>query len=177
MDHLCYFCLVLLCFYARLFVDALWSPAGKGLTSWLSFVMSNCDVVTFPLVSWVRCGAWLYRFLIFVLFLTSVLRSWNGIIKWTFNFSLFYFATAFFCSWYYNRGILKNTELVQNILLEGLNWEKPICDNVFCIILNIILQLIYQFWRWLFKNVSYVKKTQLKSHYAGQPMVPRGRAT
>ena len=50
MDHLCYFCLVKLCFYARLFVDALWSPAGKGLTFWLSFVISN-DVVTFPLVS------------------------------------------------------------------------------------------------------------------------------
>ena len=33
VDHLCYFCLVLLCFHARLFVDALWSPAGKGLTS------------------------------------------------------------------------------------------------------------------------------------------------
>ena len=43
--------------FARLFVDALWSPAGKGLNSWLSFVMSYCDVVTFPLVSWVRCGA------------------------------------------------------------------------------------------------------------------------
>ena len=51
LDHLCYFYLVLLCFHARLFVDALWSPAGKGLTSWLSFVMCNCDVVTFPLVS------------------------------------------------------------------------------------------------------------------------------
>ena len=35
-----------------LFVDALWSPAEKGLTSWLSFVMSNCDVVTFPLDPW-----------------------------------------------------------------------------------------------------------------------------
>ena len=32
MDHICYFCLVLLCFHARLFVDALWSPAGEGLT-------------------------------------------------------------------------------------------------------------------------------------------------
>ena len=31
VDHLCYFCLVLLCFHARLFVDAFW--AGKGLTS------------------------------------------------------------------------------------------------------------------------------------------------
>ena len=57
MDHLCYFCLFLLCFHARLFVDGMWSPAGKGLTSWLSFVMPNYDVVTFPLVSWVRCGA------------------------------------------------------------------------------------------------------------------------
>ena len=38
------------------FICALWSPAGKGLTSWLSFVVSNCEFVTFPLVSWVRCG-------------------------------------------------------------------------------------------------------------------------
>ena len=27
---------------------ALWSPAGKGLTSWLSFVVLNCVVVIFP---------------------------------------------------------------------------------------------------------------------------------
>ena len=46
-----------LCLHARLFIDALWSPAGKGLTSWLSFVMSNCEVVSFPLLSCVRCGA------------------------------------------------------------------------------------------------------------------------
>ena len=62
MDHLFYFCLVLLCFYARLFVDALWSPAERGLTSRLSFVISDCDDVTFLLVSWVRRGAWLYQF-------------------------------------------------------------------------------------------------------------------
>ena len=49
--------LFLLCFSARLFVDALWSPAGRGLTSWLLFVMSDCDVVAFPVVSWVRCGS------------------------------------------------------------------------------------------------------------------------
>ena len=46
-----------LCFHARLLVDALWPSAGKGMTSWISFVMSNCNVVTIPLVSWVRCGA------------------------------------------------------------------------------------------------------------------------
>ena len=50
------FCLVFAMFCARLFICALWSPAGKGLTSWLSFVVSNCEFVTFPLVSWVRCG-------------------------------------------------------------------------------------------------------------------------
>ena len=57
MDHLCYFCLVLLCFHARLFDDVLGSPARKGLTYWSPFVVSNCDVVTFQMVSWVRCGA------------------------------------------------------------------------------------------------------------------------
>ena len=37
MDLLC-FCsvLCLLCLCARLFICALWSPAGKGLISWLS---------------------------------------------------------------------------------------------------------------------------------------------
>ena len=53
MDLLC-FCSVLClqCLCVRLFICALWSPAGKGLTSWLSFVVSNCEFVTFPLVSW-----------------------------------------------------------------------------------------------------------------------------
>ena len=46
----------LLCLFGRLFIFALWSPAGKGLTSWLSFVVSNCEFVTSPLVSLVRCG-------------------------------------------------------------------------------------------------------------------------
>ena len=48
MDLLC-FCsvLCLLCLSVRLFICALWSPAGKGLT----FVVSICEFVTFPLVS------------------------------------------------------------------------------------------------------------------------------
>ena len=60
--------LFLLCIHAHLFIDVLGSPDGKGLTTWLWFVIS-CEGVTFPLVSWVRCGPWLYRFLIFALFL------------------------------------------------------------------------------------------------------------
>ena len=60
----------LLCLCARLFICALWSPAGKWLTSWLSFVVFNCEFVTLPLVSWVKCGTWLYWFLIFAPLLT-----------------------------------------------------------------------------------------------------------
>ena len=56
MVLLCFSVLCLLCLYARLLVCALRSPAGKGLTSWLSFVVSYCEFVTFSLVSWVRCG-------------------------------------------------------------------------------------------------------------------------
>ena len=57
MDLLC-FCSVscLLCLCVCLFICALWSPAGKGLTSWLSVCGVNCEFVTFLLVSWVKCG-------------------------------------------------------------------------------------------------------------------------
>ena len=47
MDHLSYLCLVFV-MILRLFIAALWSSAGKGLTSWHLFVMSYCDFVTFP---------------------------------------------------------------------------------------------------------------------------------
>ena len=45
VDLLCFFsvlCLVCLC--ERLFIFALWSPAGKGLTSWLSFVVPTVSL-------------------------------------------------------------------------------------------------------------------------------------
>ena len=41
--------LLLLCFRARLIIDALWSPAGKGLIYWLTFVMS---IVKLSLFYW-----------------------------------------------------------------------------------------------------------------------------
>ena len=48
--------------FCLVFAMSLWAsvymclPARKGLTSWLLFVVSNYEFVTFPLVSWVRCG-------------------------------------------------------------------------------------------------------------------------
>ena len=53
----------------RLFIAALWSLAGKGLTSWLLLVMFIFFLLS-NVVSLVRCGSWLYRLLIFVVFLT-----------------------------------------------------------------------------------------------------------
>ena len=47
MDLLCSLCLVFV-MLSRLFIAALCSPAGKGLTSWPLFVMFNCVFVTFP---------------------------------------------------------------------------------------------------------------------------------
>ena len=47
MDPLCFFCLVFAFSSCASVYCALWSPAGKGLTSWLSFVVSSCEFVTF----------------------------------------------------------------------------------------------------------------------------------
>ena len=52
MDLLCFTALCLLYLCAPLFICALLSPAGKGMASQLSFVVSYFEFVTFPLVSW-----------------------------------------------------------------------------------------------------------------------------
>ena len=80
MDLSC-FCsvLCLLCLCARLFICALWSPAGKGLTSWLSFVVST---VSLSLSHWYPgSGVVLefYRFLIFAPLLTYINQKCNQI--------------------------------------------------------------------------------------------------
>ena len=65
MDHLCFLCLVFV-MLSHLFIAALWSPAGKGLTSWLLFVifvfLSLSHMVY--MVSWVRCGTWARIFIL-----------------------------------------------------------------------------------------------------------------
>ena len=49
MDHLCYLWLVFV-MLSRLFIATLWSLAGKGLTSLLSFVMCNFILSLSPVV-------------------------------------------------------------------------------------------------------------------------------
>ena len=56
VDLLCFFCLAFTMPLCVSVYMCLRSHAGKGLTSWLSFVVSNYEFVIFPLVSLVRCG-------------------------------------------------------------------------------------------------------------------------
>ena len=59
----CYF-FVRVCLYVL-------SDHLMGRTDLLALVCGvYCEFVTFPLVSWIRCGTWLYRFLIFAPLLT-----------------------------------------------------------------------------------------------------------
>ena len=53
---MCFLSLVFL-MISCLFVAALWSPAGKGLTSWLLLVMFIVFLLLSHVVSWDRCGA------------------------------------------------------------------------------------------------------------------------
>ena len=55
MDPLYYLCLVFV-MLSCLFIAVLSSPEGKGLTSWLLFVMFIVVLLLSHLVSWNRCG-------------------------------------------------------------------------------------------------------------------------
>ena len=55
MDHLCCLCLVFVMLW-RWFIAALWSPAGKGLTSRHLLVMLYCELSLSHMVSCVRCA-------------------------------------------------------------------------------------------------------------------------
>ena len=61
-----------------LFLAALWSPAEKGLTSWISYVWCFLKVSSlYHMVSWVTCGTWLFRFLIFAILFTVIRKQTN----------------------------------------------------------------------------------------------------
>ena len=77
MGRLCCLCLAFV-MLSRLFVAALWSLEGKGLTYWLLFVVFLVILLLSHVVSWYSCGTRLYRFLILADFLTlHVLKQMN----------------------------------------------------------------------------------------------------
>ena len=51
-----FFCLVFVMPLLASVYLCLFVTRWERLTSWLSFVVSNCEFVTFLLVFWVRCG-------------------------------------------------------------------------------------------------------------------------
>ena len=55
MDYFCYLCLVFVMLLGLL-IASLWSPEGKGLISWLLFVMFIVIFLLSNVVSWDRCG-------------------------------------------------------------------------------------------------------------------------
>ena len=56
VDHLCFCVLCFSCFCICSLLAALWSPAWKGLTSWLLLVMFIVFLSLSHVVSLVRCG-------------------------------------------------------------------------------------------------------------------------
>ena len=59
MDFLCFFCLVFampLCASVYMCLKNCGQLLGKGSPIDSHFLVSNFEFVTFPLVSWVRCG-------------------------------------------------------------------------------------------------------------------------
>ena len=75
VDLLCYLCLMFV-MLSRLFIAAVWSPAGKGLISWLLFVMFNCVFITFP------CGILGQVWYLIVSFPTICYLSYLDIFYW-----------------------------------------------------------------------------------------------
>ena len=75
MDYIacrCYVCYMLFFFMLSfLFFAVLWSPAGKAVTSWLSWALCFLVICQYPI--WFS-GTWLYRFLIFT-FMSSFMRG------------------------------------------------------------------------------------------------------
>ena len=71
MDHLCYFCLVVYAFMHVCLLMPCGHLLGKG---WPLGSRFRCLIVTLSLSHWYPgsggCGAWLYRILIFALFLS-----------------------------------------------------------------------------------------------------------
>ena len=100
VDLLC-FCsvLCLLCLCARLSICASWSADLLALVYGV-----YCEFATFRLVSWVRCGTWLYRFLIFALLLTFItwtpldgFHIWHNDCLWGVDYNIGFLSPL--CHW------------------------------------------------------------------------------
>ena len=163
------FVLCLLCLCARLFICALWSPAGKGLTSWLSFVVYNCEFVTFPFVSWVRCGIWLYRFLIFAPLLTFILALFTQLAHKVTKFARYISKQS--TATIVGAKIIQLYSSIKRSLPDAskwMNWRKN--QMTFRILYKEIIRLFY------FYFISTLNKSKTRTHsMARHRKSPRSR--
>ena len=103
MDHLCYLCLVFV-MLSRLFIAALWPPAGNELSSWLLFVMFNCVFVTFS------CGI-LGQVWYLIVSISDLCHLSNLEIGCNFNIFSKFFKFNETCRIYWNRNLKQACEI------------------------------------------------------------------
>ena len=109
-----------------------------------------CEFVTFPLVSWVRCGTWLYRFLIFAPLLTLMTSQCDG---FGYQFQLINLSRGL--NFFYNLlwRHIKRTEYPQHVWVEK--------ENAISISINYGFSLKGFFWvpstcfGWEIKHIFY----------------------
>ena len=144
VDHLCCLCLVF-AMLSRLFMAALWSPEGKGLASWLLFVMFIVVLLLSHLVSLDRCGTWLYCFLIFDVFLTFM-HSDLELLNVDYSFKVNICAsTRNFCV----NDIIELPTLICQIKVHKL-------ENINKFMNNLDIQFFFTLWTWQIQDILLV---------------------
>ena len=106
-----FFCLCLLCLCGPLFICALRSPAGKGLTSWLSFVVYNCELSLshwYPVSGVVLEIESLPDLCTLTYFLQMTFREISCLLKQDISYD----------SWYINRTLVKRAYRKTNFLIS-----------------------------------------------------------
>ena len=128
------FCLVFAMFCARLFICALWSPAGKGLASWLSFVVSS---VSMSLSHWypgsgvvLDCiDSWsLHHYLLLIQWATSVTHHlFRAHIFWHKCWNQTFSVIIYLLTFYLYDDIEKISKSLMRINLQRQMqfWQKP----------------------------------------------------
>ena len=99
-----------------------------------SFVVSHCEFVTFPLVSLVTCGNWLYRFLIFAPLLTLFLTNdiYSKCSKYFQHFSLSFLKENFAYQDWNSQNVVNMANRVKPrsdcfFFRSSLIWVCPVC--------------------------------------------------
>ena len=140
----------------------MWSPAGKGLISWLRVcVVFSCILSLSHMVSRVSCGTWLYRFLVFVLCFKFYIWKTNQIflfetkIPSTLIFGMQHHLVhlyPFYSIW--DSGTIKWTHLRAHTFTIGINWENLLVwhhkawNIAICYVISPSIPLLSLFTYW-----------------------------